>query len=68
MARNLLSVVDFRLGDPQQDADQESFFDALEDYLDGFDGPDRKMHAIHNMLMKLKLMANEQHVAKGREA
>jgi len=55
------------LGDPKQDADQADLFAGIVAYLNGFDNPDRKLHAIHNIMLKLRRIANEQHVAKDAE-
>ncbi len=53
------------LGDPKQDAEQASLFKGIEDYLACFAEPNRKLHAIHNVMLGLRRIANEQQVAIG---
>ena len=52
----------FDLGNPQDDANQEALFNALEDYFNDFEDPNRRLNVIHNVFKKLKAIGNECHV------
>lgn len=51
------------LGGAEQDKDQEALFRALDKYFDGFSDDNRKLHAVHNCIKKLKEVALTCHVA-----
>ena len=50
---------DFKLGNAQDDANQDALFGALVDYFNDFDNPNRRLNAIHNVVQKLRSVANE---------
>ncbi len=57
-----VSSKDYELGDPQQDANQEMLFASLKEYFDEFEEPNRRLNVIHNIIRKLRSVANDCHV------
>lgn len=53
---------EYSLGDPQQDANQAALFDALTEYFEGLDDPNRRLAAIQNVIRLLRALGNECHV------
>lgn len=58
----------WQLGDPKQDENQSDLFAGLSRYFDSFPNPDRRLAAIHNVMIWLRSLGNEQHVKKGKES
>jgi hypothetical protein len=58
---NLFTESDYTvtLGDPNLDANQEELFSALEEYFGDFDDPNRRLNAMHNVVKRLKHIAND---------
>jgi len=51
-----------KLDDPQDDAHQQSLFDALDDYFEKFTEPNRKLEALTNVIKHLKKIGAGLHV------
>jgi hypothetical protein len=49
----------FDLGDPNDDSKQTALFAALDQYFEGFDDTNRKLHALHNLVKKLKHIGSD---------
>ena len=58
---------EFNLGNPQEDANQEALFGALVDYFDYWNNPHYRLNAIHNVVKKLRRIANDAQMETVKE-